>query len=83
MNSSSSSATDQLLHVNVHIDEQEPRRGILELLSRLRPHWSAEDIQMKASESKVKFLYVFNCRLSFSAFVVITSGVLTSHASRG
>uniref|UniRef100_A0A8C7Z2H4 ethanolamine kinase n=1 Tax=Oryzias sinensis TaxID=183150 RepID=A0A8C7Z2H4_9TELE len=37
-----------LLHVDIHIDEHEPRRGILELLSRLRPHWKADDIQMKA-----------------------------------
>lgn len=43
---------NQLLHVDIQIDEQEPRRGILDLLSRLRPHWRAEDIQMKASDSK-------------------------------
>ncbi|KAK2842656.1 hypothetical protein Q5P01_012856 [Channa striata] len=41
------SAKNQLLHVNIHIDENEPRRGILDLLSRLRPQWKAEDIQMK------------------------------------
>ncbi|XP_047451337.1 ethanolamine kinase 1 [Mugil cephalus] len=38
---------NQLLHVDIQIDEQEPRRGILDLLRRLRPHWRAEDIQMK------------------------------------
>uniref|UniRef100_A0A3P9JK55 ethanolamine kinase n=1 Tax=Oryzias latipes TaxID=8090 RepID=A0A3P9JK55_ORYLA len=43
-----SDAGNQLLHVDIHIDEHEPRRGILELLSRLRPHWKAADIQMKA-----------------------------------
>uniref|UniRef100_A0A8C7Z084 ethanolamine kinase n=1 Tax=Oryzias sinensis TaxID=183150 RepID=A0A8C7Z084_9TELE len=43
-----SDAGNQLLHVDIHIDEHEPRRGILELLSRLRPHWKADDIQMKA-----------------------------------
>uniref|UniRef100_A0A3Q3EDZ1 ethanolamine kinase n=1 Tax=Labrus bergylta TaxID=56723 RepID=A0A3Q3EDZ1_9LABR len=36
-----------LLHVDIHIDEQESLRGILELLSRLRPHWKAEDVQIK------------------------------------
>ncbi|KAF6721542.1 Ethanolamine kinase 1 [Oryzias melastigma] len=41
-------AGNQLLHVDIHVDEHEPRRGILELLSKLRPHWKAEDIQMKA-----------------------------------
>ncbi|XP_034031764.1 ethanolamine kinase 1-like isoform X2 [Thalassophryne amazonica] len=40
-------ARDPLLHVDVHVDELEPHRGILELLSRLRPHWNAHDIQMK------------------------------------
>lgn len=40
-------AGNQLLHVDIHVDEHEPRRGILELLSKLRPHWKAEDIQMK------------------------------------
>ncbi|RVE71289.1 hypothetical protein OJAV_G00050420 [Oryzias javanicus] len=43
-----SEAGKQLLHVDIHVDEHEPRRGILELLSKLRPHWKAEDIQMKA-----------------------------------
>ncbi|XP_059190620.1 ethanolamine kinase 2 isoform X2 [Centropristis striata] len=37
----------QLLHVDLHIDEEEPRRGVLELLRRLRPHWEEQDIQMK------------------------------------
>ncbi|XP_049430006.1 ethanolamine kinase 1 isoform X1 [Epinephelus fuscoguttatus] len=41
------SSGDQLLHVNLLIDEQKPRRGILELLSQLRPHWKAQDIKMK------------------------------------
>lgn len=44
------SSGDQLLHVNLLIDEQKPRRGILELLSQLRPHWKAQDIKMKASQ---------------------------------
>ncbi|XP_042352407.1 ethanolamine kinase 1-like isoform X2 [Plectropomus leopardus] len=38
---------NQLLHVDLRIDEHEPRRGILELLSRLRPCWKAQEIQMK------------------------------------
>ncbi|XP_034444920.1 ethanolamine kinase 1 [Hippoglossus hippoglossus] len=40
-------AGKRLLHVDIHINELEPWRGILELLSRLRPHWKAQDIQMK------------------------------------
>lgn len=38
---------DGLLNVDAYIDEQEPRGGILQLLCRLRPHWKAEDVQMK------------------------------------
>ncbi|XP_068452676.1 ethanolamine kinase 2 [Clinocottus analis] len=40
-------AGNPLLHVDLQIDEDEPRGGILHLLSRLRPHWKATDIQMK------------------------------------
>nr|XP_019934181.1 PREDICTED: ethanolamine kinase 1-like [Paralichthys olivaceus] len=40
-------AGKRLLHVDIRIDEHEPWRGILELLSRLRPRWKAQDIQMK------------------------------------
>ncbi|XP_041852430.1 ethanolamine kinase 1 [Melanotaenia boesemani] len=40
-------AGNQLLHVDIFIDEHEPHKGILDLLSRLRPHWKARDIQMK------------------------------------
>nr|XP_054588770.1 ethanolamine kinase 1 isoform X2 [Nothobranchius furzeri] len=40
-------AENQLLHVNIYIDEREPRKGILELLSSLRPQWNAPDIQLK------------------------------------
>lgn len=43
-------AGKQLLHVDIYIDERQPSRGILALLSRLRPNWKAQDIQMKASE---------------------------------
>ncbi|XP_037538489.1 ethanolamine kinase 1 [Nematolebias whitei] len=39
---------NQLLHVDIYIDELEPRTGIFNLLSRLRPHWKTQDIQMKA-----------------------------------
>ncbi|XP_012717929.2 ethanolamine kinase 1 [Fundulus heteroclitus] len=38
---------DQLLHVDITVDEREPRRGILNLLSQLRPEWKARHIQMK------------------------------------
>ncbi|XP_071347631.1 ethanolamine kinase 1 [Trachinotus anak] len=47
MDSGSAGARNQLLHVDIHIDEHEPQRGVLDLLSRLRPHWKAQDIQMK------------------------------------
>lgn len=47
MDRRSAGAGNQLLHVDIHIDEHEPQRGILDLLSRLRPHWKAQDIQMK------------------------------------
>ncbi|XP_023008806.1 ethanolamine kinase 1 [Maylandia zebra] len=40
-------AGKQLLHVDIYIDEHQPSRGILALLSRLRPNWKAQDIQMK------------------------------------
>ncbi|KAM7397118.1 hypothetical protein PAMP_020115 [Pampus punctatissimus] len=40
-------AGNHLLHIDIHIDEHEPRKGILDLLSRLRPHWKTKDIQMK------------------------------------
>lgn len=49
MDSGPAGAGNQLLHVDVQIDELEPRRGILDLLRRLRPRWKAQDIQMKAS----------------------------------
>ncbi|XP_035810522.2 ethanolamine kinase 1 isoform X3 [Amphiprion ocellaris] len=47
MDSGFAGAGNQLLHVDVHIDKSEPHRGILDLLSRLRPHWKTQDIQMK------------------------------------
>lgn len=43
----SGSLGDQLLNLDIHVDEREPWRGVLDLLSRIRPHWKAEDIQMK------------------------------------
>lgn len=50
MDSRSPVAGNPLLHVDLHIDEHEPCRGILDLLSILRPQWKAEDVQLKASE---------------------------------
>ncbi|XP_038561764.1 ethanolamine kinase 1-like isoform X2 [Micropterus salmoides] len=47
MDSGFASAGNQLPHVDIHVNEHEPRRGILDLLSRLRPHWKAKDIQLK------------------------------------
>lgn len=38
---------DQLRHLDVAVDEREPRRGILDLLSKLRPEWKTQHIQMK------------------------------------
>lgn len=56
MDRGSAGAGKQLLHVDVGINELEPREGILDLLRRLRPHWKAQDIQMKASESLCQHL---------------------------
>lgn len=39
----------QLPYVDVRVDEVEPRRGVLDLVRRLRPHWKLQDVQMKAS----------------------------------
>lgn len=47
MDEGSAVARNQLLHVNIHIDELDPRRGVLDLLRRLRPQWKTQDIQMK------------------------------------
>nr|XP_020449059.1 ethanolamine kinase 1-like isoform X4 [Monopterus albus] len=43
----SAGAGNEVLYVDIYIDEHEPRRGILDLLSRLRPHWKEQNIQMK------------------------------------
>ncbi|KAM4619243.1 ethanolamine kinase 1 [Polymixia lowei] len=42
-----SGSGEQLLHLDIHVDEVQPRRGILDLLSRLRPQWKEQDIQIK------------------------------------
>ncbi|KAM8891384.1 ethanolamine kinase 2 [Spinachia spinachia] len=47
MNRRFAGAGNRLLHVDLQVDEREPRQGVLDLLSRLRPHWKAKDIQMK------------------------------------
>uniref|UniRef100_A0A8D2ZD75 ethanolamine kinase n=1 Tax=Scophthalmus maximus TaxID=52904 RepID=A0A8D2ZD75_SCOMX len=47
MDHGSSCSGKRLLHVDIHIDERETWRGILDLLSRVRPRWKAQDIQMK------------------------------------
>lgn len=49
MDSESPGATKLLHHIDVHVDELEPRKGILDLLRRLCPQWKPHDIQMKAS----------------------------------
>ncbi|KAM4734979.1 ethanolamine kinase 2 [Anableps anableps] len=38
---------DQLLHLDIIVDQRDPRRGILKLLSKLRPEWKTQHIQMK------------------------------------
>ncbi|XP_076879088.1 ethanolamine kinase 1 [Brachyhypopomus gauderio] len=38
---------DTFLHIDVCLDEQAPRAGIIKILKFLRPHWKPEDIQMK------------------------------------
>ncbi|XP_056908046.1 ethanolamine kinase 1 isoform X1 [Takifugu flavidus] len=38
---------ENLLHLYLHIDELEPRGGILELLRSIRPQWKPQDIHMK------------------------------------
>lgn len=50
MDSASAGPGNQLLHVDVHIDEVEPNRGILDLLKKLRPQWKLQDIQIKVSD---------------------------------
>lgn len=47
MDSELTHSKNQLLHVDIYIDELEPRTGIFNLLSRLRPHWKTQDIQLK------------------------------------
>ncbi|KAL0967966.1 hypothetical protein UPYG_G00260440 [Umbra pygmaea] len=37
----------QLLHLDVCVDEQKPRAGVLDLLGVLRPQWNPRDIEMK------------------------------------
>ncbi|XP_077590597.1 ethanolamine kinase 2 [Stigmatopora nigra] len=38
----------ELLHMDVQVDESEPRASVLVLLKKLRPHWSQQDVRMKA-----------------------------------
>ncbi|KAM3869900.1 ethanolamine kinase 2 [Diretmus argenteus] len=47
MDHGSLGAGDRLLHLDIHVDEQDSRGGILDLLRRLRPHWKPQDIQTK------------------------------------
>lgn len=63
MDHGSSCSGKRLLHVDIHIDERETWRGILDLLSRVRPRWKAQDIQMKASECLCRQMYGIRQRL--------------------
>ncbi|XP_030223051.1 ethanolamine kinase 1 isoform X2 [Gadus morhua] len=47
MDRGSAAAGGVLIHLDIHVDEEKPRLGILELLKTLRPQWKTEDIQMK------------------------------------
>ncbi|XP_029524415.1 ethanolamine kinase 1-like isoform X3 [Oncorhynchus nerka] len=47
MDGGSKCTRGQLLHLDVCVDEQKPRGGVLELLGRLRPQWKPQDIKMK------------------------------------
>lgn len=49
MDDVSEASWKQLPHVDVRVDEVEPRQGVLDLVRRLRPHWKLQDVQMKAS----------------------------------
>lgn len=37
----------KLLHLQLHVDPLEPRRGVLELLRSLRPQWKPQEVHMK------------------------------------
>ncbi|TKS73937.1 Ethanolamine kinase 2 [Collichthys lucidus] len=47
MDGGSADSGNKLLHVDLYIDDLEPRKGILELLRRLRPLWKEKDIELK------------------------------------
>lgn len=77
MDLGSAGAKNQLLYVDVHVDKLEPRQGILTLLRRLRPHWKAQDIQIKASNQDsrvisicISILIRFKC-IKLSQFAVL------------
>ncbi|CAL8357147.1 unnamed protein product [Lota lota] len=42
-----STGAGEVLHLDIHVDEEKPSLGILELLETLRPQWKTKDIQMK------------------------------------
>ncbi|XP_056908047.1 ethanolamine kinase 2 isoform X2 [Takifugu flavidus] len=48
---------ENLLHLYLHIDELEPRGGILELLRSIRPQWKPQDIHMKENDCVLVRLY--------------------------
>lgn len=57
-----------LLHLQLHVDPLEPRRGVLELLRRLRPQWTPQDVHMKVTATTVlrTLLHVSDWLLVFS-----------------
>ena len=66
-----------LLHLDIHVDEEKPRLGILELLKRLRPQWKTKDIQMKVSGS-YNFLITCNVMIVKTMYVLIKKLVYLS-----
>ena len=65
MERGSSGSGGVLLHLDIHVDEEKPSLGILELLDTLRPQWKTKDIQMKASGS-------YNCLIKCNVLIVKT-----------
>lgn len=39
--------SQNLLHLQLQVDPLEPRRGVLELLRRLRPQWKPQEVHLK------------------------------------
>lgn len=75
MDDVSETCSKQLPHVDIHVDEVEPRQGVLDLVRRLRPHWKLQDVQMKASSVTltVWMLQILDFYLGRSEYLSISS----------